>query len=62
MTEIPPLGAPANRALDELGVKSLEDLTAFSASELLALHGFGPKGLRLLNEALGANGLTLRKD
>ncbi len=50
--EFPKIGAPAFRALDRIGVTSLQDLTKCSEKELLDLHGFGPKALRLLREQL----------
>lgn len=59
--EFPFIGAPAFRALDHIGIVSLKDLTKYSEKELLALHGFGPKALRLLNERLKEKGLAFAK-
>jgi len=56
--EFPNIGAPAFRALDSIKIQSLSDLTKFSEEELLALHGFGPRALRLLHEALKEKGLS----
>ena len=53
----PTIGAPAFRALDKHGIKDLSDLTKYTEEELLALHGFGPKALRILQEALVEKGL-----
>jgi hypothetical protein len=50
---------PAQRALEGAGYATLEDLTHVTEQELLALHGFGPNGLRRLNEALAARGLAI---
>lgn len=50
--EFPSIGAPAFRALDSAGISQLSDLTNYTEKELLALHGFGPKALRLLREAM----------
>lgn len=50
---------PAYRALEAAGYRRVEDLAGASARALLALHGFGPKGLRMLREALAAKGLHL---
>jgi hypothetical protein len=58
MTELPKIGAPATRALASIGVASLEEVAGKSAAELLALHGFGPRAVRLLNEALEEAGLA----
>ncbi|MFD9741296.1 DNA-binding protein [Umezawaea sp. NPDC059074] len=51
--------APARRALENAGYTSLDQLTTVTGAELLRLHGFGPKGLRLLREELAARGLDL---
>ncbi len=41
-------GAPALRALEGLGIVSLEDLTGHTRSRLEELHGVGPKALGIL--------------
>jgi hypothetical protein len=46
------LGKPAQRALAEAEYSRLEQLTHVSEQEILALHGMGPKAVRLLREAL----------
>ena len=51
--EFPYIGAPAFRALDNIGIEKLSDLTKYTKNELLALHGFGPKALRLLLKEAG---------
>jgi hypothetical protein len=51
------LAAPARRALESAGLESLEDVARFPRDELAALHGMGPKALRLLEDALAAAGL-----
>jgi DNA-directed RNA polymerase alpha subunit len=56
------ISAPATRALHAAGFTTLEQLTTVSAAELLALHGFGPKALRILQAALAEKGLSLRPD
>lgn len=53
MTAIPPVGAPALRAFEAAGYTTLEELLAADEKELLALHGVGPKAIRLLKEAAG---------
>lgn len=55
--EFPNIGAPASRALSNIGIKTLSDLHKYTEKELLSLHGFGPKALRLINEALKAKSL-----
>jgi hypothetical protein len=37
------------------------DLTAWTEADLRALHGMGPKALRLLADALGARGEGFRE-
>jgi hypothetical protein len=46
--------------LASIGVSELSQLVDHSEAELLALHGFGPRALRILTEALAAKGLALR--
>jgi len=53
------IGNPATRALQQAGFFTLQDLTCASADELLVLHGFGPKALRMLQAALEERGLAL---
>ncbi|HET8985556.1 MAG TPA: hypothetical protein VFN03_07335 [Trueperaceae bacterium] len=48
------IGKPATRALLAAGVHTLSDVAAMPESELLVLHGVGPKAIRLLQEALKA--------
>ena len=53
------IGAPATRALTAAGYTELSQLAAVPASELAKLHGVGPKALRLLQEALQEQGMSL---
>jgi hypothetical protein len=57
VTPLPNIGAPATRALASVGVTSLEQLAGRSGAELLALHGFGPRAIGILTEALADAGL-----
>lgn len=50
--EFPPIGAPALRALQAIGVTKLSQVLNYTDDELLALHGFGPRALQLLREKL----------
>ncbi len=50
------LSAPARRALEAAGIRSLRDLAAKSEAELLALHGLGPKSLGPIRQALAEAG------
>ncbi|MBB4984051.1 helix-hairpin-helix domain-containing protein [Streptomyces nymphaeiformis] len=53
------IGAPATRALVAAGYTTLAQLADVPAAELAALHGVGPKALRVLGEALAEQGLSL---
>ncbi len=48
---------PARRALESIGVSTLAQLSEHRRSELAALHGMGPKALRVLEAAMGERGL-----
>ncbi|OUD04390.1 helix-hairpin-helix domain-containing protein [Streptomyces swartbergensis] len=54
------IGRPATQALLGTGVTTLEQVAQHSRAELLALHGVGPKAVRVLSEALERRGLALR--
>lgn len=53
------IGAPATRALLGAGFTELTQLAGVSTAELAKLHGMGPKALRVLQEALAAQRLSL---
>lgn len=55
------LGAPARRALEGAGIKTLSQLARRTEGELLALHGFGPSSLPKLRAALAERGLAFRR-
>lgn len=54
------MSAPSLRALAGAGYIRLEELDGASESALAALHGMGPKGMRILREALAERGLSLK--
>jgi predicted RecB family nuclease len=54
------LGAPARRAIENLGVKTLIQLSKYSQKDLLKLHGFGKSSIPPLKAALKAKGLTFK--
>ncbi|MCU7557723.1 hypothetical protein ROU88_07280 [Macrococcus capreoli] len=58
--ELPKISQPAHRALASVNIKTLEDVTKFSEAELLALHGFGPKGIRILREVMDKHGMKFK--
>jgi len=52
------LSAPARRALESKGIKTLKQLAKHSEAELMQIHGFGPASLPKLKQALKAEGLS----
>lgn len=52
------LAAPAKRALDSAGIKTLNDLANHTEAEILALHGIGKNAMITLKEALAETGLS----
>lgn len=54
------IGRPATRALLAAGIGSLDEVARRSESELLGLHGVGPKAARLLRESLAEHGLAFK--
>lgn len=53
---LPNIGRPATSALAELGVFKASQLKNFTQKDLLALHGVGPKAIKILHE----NGIKLK--
>ena len=51
------LSQPAIRALLGANIRTIEDVSQHSTKDLLQLHGFGPKAIRILKPALHAEGL-----
>ncbi|MGC4057137.1 MAG: DUF1801 domain-containing protein [Chitinophagaceae bacterium] len=58
-TFIAGLSAPASRALSQAGIYNLHQLSCYSESRLLALHGLGPTAIPKIKTALSASGLRL---
>jgi hypothetical protein len=54
------MGAVAVSALVANGIVSLKHATVFTESELLLIHGVGPKAVRVLKDELAKHGLSLR--
>lgn len=57
---VPGLSAPANRALEGKGIKTLKQLSRFTESEILSLHGVGPSSVPKMKKALEAGGLSFK--
>ena len=61
ISSLPPgLSQPAIHALAGAGYTRLDQLAKASQAELLKLHGFGPKGIRIIREALAERGKSMR--
>ena len=55
------IGKTAARELSHNGITSLEQVAAHSKTQLLAIHGVGPKAIAILEDALAAKGLNYRE-
>jgi len=56
------LSNPAQRALFGIGITDLRQLSNFSLTEIKKLHGMGPKGIKILIEALEKQNLTFKAE
>lgn len=54
------LSAPARRALESKGIKTIEELSLYSEKEILTLHGMGKASLPILRKALEENNLCFK--
>ena len=55
------IAAPARRALENAGIRTLPELAAFREQEVLQWHGVGPNAVGALKEVLKAQGLAFKK-
>lgn len=51
------IGQPAQRVLAAAGLHNLEMVAQVRESDLLALHGIGPKAIRILKSAMQEAGI-----
>ncbi|WP_072314319.1 helix-hairpin-helix domain-containing protein [Agrococcus sp. Marseille-P2731] len=58
--DLPKIGRPAASALLAIGVTTLDQVAGMREAELLAVHGVGPKAVRILREALDERGRGFR--
>lgn len=61
-SDLPNIGRPAISALAQIGVRNLEQLAAYTEAELLALHGVGPKAIRILRSVMQESGVVFRDE
>ena len=60
-TELPvSIGKPAMRALNNAGIDHLEQLTDYTESEIIRLHGMGPRAVDRLRASLARQGMAFR--
>lgn len=55
------ISAPAQRALEAAGIRTLKGLSKWTDVQLLKLHGIGPKAIPIIRDVLRASGLDLKK-
>ncbi len=55
------LSAPARRALENNGIKTLQQLSTLSEKEILKFHGMGKASIPVLRSALAAEDLSFKK-
>ncbi|HEY5845700.1 MAG TPA: hypothetical protein VIT42_02805 [Microlunatus sp.] len=55
------IGKVARRELALHGLTRYDQLSEFTAAEVLRIHGVGPKAVRLLDAELTARGLAFRR-
>jgi predicted flap endonuclease-1-like 5' DNA nuclease len=61
-SNLPRIGRPATWALAEIGVRNIEQLADYTEQEILALHGVGPKAIRILRPVMEEMGVTFRDE
>lgn len=59
--DFPKIGAPAERALLNAKIKNLNDLSKLRETDVVRLHGMGPKALGILKSALKKAKMSFRK-
>lgn len=59
-TALPRLAAPARRALEGAGYRTLERLAKAREADVARLHGMGPNAMNTLRDALKEHGLSFR--
>ena len=55
------IAAPARRALENAGIKTIKQLAKYSEAEIVSFHGMGPGSIPKLRSALHAEGLSFKK-
>lgn len=58
----PGVGGPVLCALANAGIRSLSGLSRWRERDFAALHGVGPKGVRMLRDAMAKQGVAFRPE
>lgn len=58
-SDLPDIGKVARRELGVHGITTLDQVAITTERELLAIHGVGPKAVRILKETLAEQGRSL---
>jgi predicted flap endonuclease-1-like 5' DNA nuclease len=61
-SDLPAIGRPATAALAQVGVRNLAQLAEYTEREILALHGVGPKAIRILRPVMAERGIAFREE
>lgn len=59
-TQLPKIGSPATRALNNIGIFTLEELSKYTEKEIMDLHGMGPKAMGILKVEMKKLGLSFK--
>lgn len=62
MEQMQALSAPARRALHNAGIKTPSQLSKFTVTEILRLHGMGPSSIPKLKTVLKSEGLSFKAE
>lgn len=54
------MSQPSIRALASAGITHFKQLTKFTEAEIAKLHGMGPRGVRILKEAMQEKGMNFK--
>ena len=54
------LASPAQRALQNANIKTLQELAKYTEREILDLHGIGKNALAVIKTTLDEHGLSLK--
>lgn len=52
------LAKPAQRAIQNEGITTIEEISNYSEKEVFELHGIGENAMNIIKQTLNENGLT----